>query len=86
MVIAVLQDLNNVITSQGLQASYPKTLAAIDTAEQAATDYASVPCLGNPAADVDGSPCFKASLDVMTAPSLVQSALVLDEMSDKLGS
>lgn len=83
-IVAVVQQLSNVITSQNAQAAYPKTMAAISKVEASATDYLTRNCNGSATAKADGSPCFADSADVMVGVGMVQSALTLDEMTAKL--
>jgi len=78
-VMDVIDGLAAAIDDTGAVAAYPTTLQRVGKAQSAARTYRNQDCAGDPAADVDGSPCFGAALDVAMAPTLVDLALATDD-------
>lgn len=78
---AVVQALASEIKSRGVTARYPHTMSDVDKIQAAAAGYASGDCLGNPSADVDGSPCFSDSATVLLGPATLMNDLSLDELA-----
>ncbi|WP_445520451.1 hypothetical protein [Streptomyces sp. NEAU-174] len=80
----VVIDLEVAIDSADARARYPRSVKDIDKVSAASNGYATDGCLGDPAADLDGSPCFKYSADIMGGAASLTLDLGTDEMRAEL--
>ncbi|MCQ8831773.1 hypothetical protein [Streptomyces malaysiensis] len=81
----VVIDLEVAIDSADARARYPRSVKDIDKVSAASNGYATDGCLGDPSADLDGSPCFKYSADIMVGASSLTLDLGTDELRTELG-
>ncbi|GHF07889.1 hypothetical protein GCM10014715_74720 [Streptomyces spiralis] len=79
-IVTVGIDLQQAITEAGAKRMYPRSTDELDKMMRASDGYTNDGCLNDPAADVDGSPCFKHSLDIMGAGASLQFTMETDEM------
>ncbi|MFE9064919.1 hypothetical protein [Streptomyces violaceusniger] len=83
-IVEVVIDLEVAIDDADARARYPRSVKDIDKVSAASNRYATDGCLGDPAADLDGSPCFKYSADIMGGAASLTLDLGADEMQAEL--
>ncbi|MCE0445393.1 hypothetical protein CFC35_35835 [Streptomyces sp. FBKL.4005] len=79
-IVTVGIDLQQAITDAGAKRMYPRSTDELDKMMRASKGYTNDGCLNDPSADVDGSPCFKHSLDIMGAGANLQFTMETDEI------
>lgn len=83
-IVEVVVDLEAAIDGADARARYPRSVRDIDKVSAASDGYATDGCQGDPAADVDGSPCFRYSADIMVGAASLTLDLGTDEMRAEL--
>lgn len=65
--------------------AYTKSLKDATSIADGASSYVSLGCEGDPSADEDGSPCYKAALDVLVGVPILQQDMATDELNSGVG-
>ncbi|MGW1001782.1 hypothetical protein [Streptomyces sp. NPDC002520] len=79
-IVTIGIDLQIAITEAGAKRMYPRSMDQLDKMMRASDGYTNDGCLNDPLADMDGSPCFKHSLDIMGAGTSLQFTMQTDEI------
>ncbi|MER6977219.1 hypothetical protein [Streptomyces carpinensis] len=79
-IVTVGIDLQQAIAEASAKRMYPRSTDELDKMMRASDGYTNDGCLNDPLADVDGSPCFKHSLDIMGAGASLQFTMQTDEI------
>ncbi|MFJ3248407.1 hypothetical protein [Streptomyces sp. NPDC086782] len=79
-IVTVGIDLQDAIEEAGAKRVYPRSGDQLDKMMRASDGYTNDGCLHDPLADMDGSSCFKHSLDIMGAGASLQFTMQTDEI------
>lgn len=82
----VVLEMETDLATRDLEATYPKTVAQLDKMHEGAVAYDTEACEDDPAADIDGSPCFQAAVDVTVGPSILGMVMSTDESNARIAA
>lgn len=83
--VTFLSSLLDAMNADTNGVAYTKSVAEAQSITNGASSYVSLGCEGDPAADDDGSPCYKDALDVLVGVPILQQDMATDELDSGVG-